>query len=291
MLVLAAALWGLGTVAIKDTVGGFPPSWLVGIRFTVAGIITCVLFGPRLAELFCRRRLLDHLRCGFVLGALVACAYLMNTNGLTDTTAAKSSFLTGAYCVLVPFQAWVLTRVKPTAYNLTAGFICLAGIGLVALPGNTWQEGLSLGYGDAITIGSAFFLGLQVVATSAFAKDRDIFALTAFQFLIGGFIALAFGAATEPWPTLDVLANPVYVRNVAYITIVATCVCLLLQNVGLKHVTPSSGALLLSTESLFGVLFSVLLLGENLTSTMVCGFALIFLAVLISEWLPYRTKR
>ncbi|MFQ8868489.1 MAG: EamA family transporter, partial [Eggerthella lenta] len=38
-LLVAAAIWGLGTVVIKSTVDEFPPAWLVGVRFTAAGII------------------------------------------------------------------------------------------------------------------------------------------------------------------------------------------------------------------------------------------------------------
>ena len=38
-LLLAAAIWGLGTVVIKDIVDAVPPAWLVAIRFFFAGII------------------------------------------------------------------------------------------------------------------------------------------------------------------------------------------------------------------------------------------------------------
>ena len=38
-LLVAAAIWGLGTVVIKSTVDAFPPAWIVGVRFTAAGII------------------------------------------------------------------------------------------------------------------------------------------------------------------------------------------------------------------------------------------------------------
>ena len=51
LLLLAAAIWGLGTVVIKGTVDEFPALWLVGIRFLSAGIIFCTLFAPRLARL------------------------------------------------------------------------------------------------------------------------------------------------------------------------------------------------------------------------------------------------
>ena len=39
MLLGAAAIWGLSTCIIKDTVAVFPPAWLMGIRFFLAGIL------------------------------------------------------------------------------------------------------------------------------------------------------------------------------------------------------------------------------------------------------------
>ena len=60
---------------------------------------------------------------------------------------------------------------------------------------------------------------------------------------------------------------------------------LLIQNVGLAHVPASTGSLLLSMESPSGALFSVLLMGEALTSRLLAGFALIFLSILLSDTL------
>ena len=275
LLLFAAAIWGLGTVVIKDTVGEFPALWLVGIRFLSAGVIFCVLLAPRLTRLAREGRLADHLRAGLVLGALIACAYLLNTGGLTATTAARSSFLTGTYCVLVPFQAWLVMRRKPTAFNVGAGLLCLAGIALVSLP-----------EGEAVTLGAGEFLGFHVVATSRLADGRDMVALTAIQFVVCGLLGLAAGALTQPAPSAALMTDPTVLGNLAYLVLAATCAALLLQNLGLAHVSPSSGALLLSFESVFGVVFSVLLLGEELTASMLMGCALIFAAVLVSEWLP-----
>ena len=65
-LLVAAAIWGLGTVVIKSTVDEFPPAWLVGVRFTVAGIILGIVMLPR----FRKALDLDHLKKGAILGAL-----------------------------------------------------------------------------------------------------------------------------------------------------------------------------------------------------------------------------
>ena len=55
------------------------------------------------------------------------------------------------------------------------------------------------------------------------------------------------------------------------------------QIVGQKFVPTSESALILSLESVFGLLFSLLFGSENLTVTSVIGFVLIFLAVVTSE--------
>ena len=49
-LLLAAAIWGMGTVVIKSTVDEFPPAWIVGVRFTFAGIILGIATAPRIVR-------------------------------------------------------------------------------------------------------------------------------------------------------------------------------------------------------------------------------------------------
>ena len=57
----------------------------------------------------------------------------------------------------------------------------------------------------------------------------------------------------------------------------------LLQNVGQKYTAPSTASLLLSFESVFGVLFSVIFLQEQLTMRMLLGCLLMFFAVVLVE--------
>ena len=77
--------------------------------------------------------------------------------------------------------------------------------------------------------------------------------------------------------------TPSFIGVMAFLSVGCTCVGLLIQNVGLAHVPASTGSLLLSMESPSGVLFSVLLMGEVLTSRLLAGFALIFLSIILSE--------
>ena len=281
MLVLAAVIWGFGTVVIKDAVDVIPPTWLVGLRFLSAGVLLSAVLAPKIL----RKLDASHLKAGAVLGVFVALTYLFNTTGLAYTTASNSSFLTATYCVMVPFLAWWLMRNRPSRFNVVAGVLCLVGIALVALPS---AGGFTIGLGDGLTLVSALFCGVHITLISKFSPGRDMLVLTAVQFLVAGVIACAWAALTQEPPRPALLLGGDMLGSLAYLVVCATCMTLALQNVGLAHVDPAPASLLLSTEAVFGVVFSVAFLGETLTAPMLAGFALIFAAVLVSEWLPLR---
>jgi drug/metabolite transporter (DMT)-like permease len=68
-----------------------------------------------------------------------------------------------------------------------------------------------------------------------------------------------------------------------YLGIGSTMIAFLLQNIGQKYTEPSTASLLLSMESVFGVVFSIIFLGEVLTTRMLIGCALILIAIIMAE--------
>ncbi|MDO5042137.1 MAG: DMT family transporter [Slackia sp.] len=284
MLVLAAAIWGLGTVVVKDTVDALPPLWLVGIRFFFSGLILLAVCFKIIRTNIDR----ESIVAGIFLGVFLAASYACNTAGLTDTTAAKSSFLTSTYCAFVPFFAWAISRIRPTRYNLAAVVLCIAGVGFVSF--SDGFETLSFGYGEIITIVSAAFLALHIAFTAKLSDGRDALTLTVVQFLTSGVIGCIAGFLFEGMPDWNMLAEPAMLGNVAYIVVFASCIALSLQNIGVAHVAPAPAALFLATESVFGVIFSMAFLGETVTTLMVIGFVLIGAGIVVSEALPIKKK-
>lgn len=283
LIVAATIIWGLSFVFMKDAVDVLPPAWLIGVRFMATGIILACVFHKRFAAALTK----TYLVRGGIIGVLVFLAFWTQTIGLAYTTPGKNAFLTGTYCVLVPFAWWLFARRKPTRYNLIAAVLCVAGIGLVSLQGSAGD--LTLGFGDAMTLVCSVFFALHIVYVSKFTNTCDVMALTVYQFLVGGACGLIVGACTETLPPVSAI-TPDFLWNMAYLVVFASCLALVFQNVGLAHVDPAPASLLLSLESVFGVVFSVLLYGEVLSLKLVCGFALIFGAILISEMLPLKSK-
>ena len=283
MLLGAAAIWGLSTCIIKDTVAVFPPAWLMGIRFFLAGILLLIVFRKRVAQ--CLNR--ETLVAGAIIGLVLAPAYLLNTSGLQFTTASKGTFLTGTYSIMVPFIAWAISKQRPTRYNIAAALLALAGIGFISFSG-AGEVSLTFGIGEAVMLASAFFLGLHMAVSARLSDGRDALALSAIQFIVAGLIGMAWGAATEGTPNLTTFADPSVFAGMVYLVVFASCGALCFQNIGIKHVPAAPAALLLSTESLFGVTFAVLFFGDTLTITAIIGFALIAFGIAVSETLPLK---
>lgn len=59
--------------------------------------------------------------------------------------------------------------------------------------------------------------------------------------------------------------------------------CYLLQTASQKYVDETKAAIILSMESVFGTMFSILILHEQVTLRMVCGCIIILAAVLVSN--------
>ena len=274
LLMLSATLmWGLSFVVMKDTVDVLGPNQIIGVRFFLCGLGLAAIFWKRMRACFNR----DTIVRGIVLGVLLYLAYEAQTVGLTDTTPGKNAFLTATYCVMMPFMWWVAARRRPAAGNFIAAVMCIVGIGLVSLDG-----GLGMRFGDAMTLVAAFFFGVHMVFVALFTPGRDVYVLTVYQFITMGIIGLVLGAAFEPAPDLSAITGDV-IFNMAYLTIFASGAALLFQNIGLAHVPPTQSSLILSLESVFGVLFSILLYGEAVTLRLIVGFALIFIAIVVSE--------
>ena len=137
---------------------------------------------------------------------------------------------------------------------------------------------------------SALLFAVHIVYVSKFSGTNDVLVLTVMQFFIGGACGVACGACFETLSPAWAL-TPEFFWNMAYLVIFASCVALVIQNVALAHIPPAQASLFLSLESVFGVLFSVLLYGEQLSLRLLVGFSLIFVAIIISETLPLKRKQ
>ena len=266
----ATLIWGSSFLIVKNSMDVMEPHVLLGFRFTIGCLLLSLFFYKRLKNLN-----KDYFIKGAVIGIFIFLGYSLQTIGITDTTPGKSAFLTAVYCVIVPFLFWLVNKSKPDIYNVIAAIVCVLGIGLVSLNGD-----FSIHKGDAFTLAGGVFFAAHIVAVAKFSKDKDPVLITILQFgyaaIFSWIIAFLFEDMPKTWDVGTMI-------GLAYLAIFATTVALLLQNIGQKHTNPSSAAIILTLESVFGVLFSVVFYHEEITLRLFLGFLIIFIAIIISE--------
>ena len=272
MLFAAAFIWGSSFFIMKNVLDAIPVQYLLAIRFTMGALLLALVCWKRWKNVT-----KDYLWRGAIIGGCLYLAYSIQTYGLALTTPSKNAFLTAVYCVIVPFLYWLFVGVKPDRYNILAAALCVGGVGLVSLSGD-----LSVNLGDALTLLCAIFYAAHIVAVAKVSPRKDIYLLTVFQFAFAALYAWIGGALTESFPT-QALADPQVILPLCYLGVMATTVALLFQNVGQVNSDPASAAVILSLESVFGVLCSVVFADDTVSVRMAVGFVMIFVAVVCSE--------
>ena len=272
MLFAAALIWGTSFFIMKNALDSLPVYALLAIRFTAGAILLSIVCFKKWKNFT-----VDYLWRGAVVGGFLFTAYTVQTFGLSLTTPSKNAFLTAVYCVLVPFFTWMVVHRRPDRYNIAAAVLCVAGGGLVSL-----NEALNINVGDLLTLLCAVFYAAHIVAVEKLSPGKDIYLITVFQFAFAALYSWIFSLTTEAFPA-QALRDPAVFLPLAYLCVMATTVALLFQNVGQIWSDPASASVILSLESVFGVMFSVVCYGDEVSLKMLCGFAIIFVAVLCSE--------
>ncbi len=273
-ILVTTLIWGSSFIIMKHTVDNVPTFLLLAIRFSVSFIIMFFICLPRLERVSRKFALY-----GIIAGIFLFTAYSFQTYGLIDTTPGKNAFLTAVYCVLVPFMFWAVRGGRPKLYNIAAAFICLTGIGLVGL-----DPALTMGRGDALTLVGGVFYALHMVALAKFGSSRDPIVFSMLQFGTCAILSWCSSFIHEGTPDFSVL-NSNNIISLAYLAIFGTCLAFVFQTIGQKYLNPSTASIIMSLESVFGVVFAILLApADNIpTLSEIAGFVLIFAAILLSE--------
>jgi len=272
-LLAMTACWGSTFILIKDLLDRVPTLDFLAVRFAIAGLVM-VAVAPRTL----RRLSPSARRQALVLGGLYGVAQILQTAGLAHTAASVSGFVTGLYVVATPLLAAVLLRTQISAVTWAAVALATAGLGVLTL------DGLSLGYGESITLVAAILYGLHIVALGAWATSEDALGMSIVQLLV---IALICLLATAP----DGIVLPDRASDwlsVVYMALFAGALALITQTWAQAHLAPTRAAIVMSMEPVFAATFAVGLGGESVTWRLLLGGVMVLSAMLAVELGPRR---
>ncbi len=283
LCLVVAAIWGGGFIASQAAIeANMSAALIMALRFALAALVMLAACAPRLKKLRAR-----DVKMGGLAGLFLFGAFYTQIVGQQHTTVARCAFLTATNVVMVPFLVWAVSRRRPPVRTFVLAATALAGVGvLCAAPG-----GLAGGFsfGDAMTLACALLFALHITSLGWAAKGADVMLINLVQLATAAVISAAVFLLTD----LDAVARADWhsgLPAVAYLGLFSTCLCYFLQTLAQKHTSPAHAGVLLSTEGLFGSLFSVLLGLEALTGSLVAGGLTILLSIVLMEALPGKAK-
>lgn len=185
-LILAAVFWGTNYAATKYAAGFVPPLLIVGIRFTVSGLLMLCLL--RILEPGGKLTPKDLLPMA-ALGCLgVAIGQTAFTFGVSMTSAANTGLIFATAPVWGLLLGLVLGLERPTLRGVVGVALSIVGVAVVFYEG-LGAEGASLVGDLLVLVAAAGFGGYTVLSMLVLGRHSPL-AVSTYTLLFGGLLVL-----------------------------------------------------------------------------------------------------
>lgn len=278
MLLGAAFFWGTTFVAQMSGMEGLGPFSYAAARYFL-GFISLVAI-----LIYTRNRRLSEQRqgkyshgfgVGLFTGLFLFLASSLQQVSMLYTTVGKAAFITCLYIVFVPLGAKLLGK-KIGTENWIGAACAILGLYFLAI-----NEALSINIGDAILFVSAFLWAAQILLIDKYATKVDIMELSTAQIFITMVLSFVVMVLFEI-PTMSAITHAAI--PIFYGGVMSAGVAFTLQIYGQKYAEPSTAAILMSFESIFGAVSGWLILGEAMSAREIFGCVLMLVGVLVTQW-------
>ena len=284
ILLTAAMIWGFAFAAqdAASDVGaftlGFSRSIIAGI-FLIGVVIALDKITNSGRVLFSKKGIdvnKNELIGGAICGAILAVASAFQQIGINvGTDGGKAAFITALYVVLVPIYALALRKKAPINVWVSIG-IAIVGFYLLCI-----KENLTVSPSDILVVISAMIFPIHILTIDHFSPRCDGVRMSMVQFFVAAVINLIIALIAESPLDLPLVFNNVL--PILFLGIGSSGIAYTLQIIGQKGVNPAVASIILSLESVFGVIGTALFLGQTLSPREYIGCAVVLAAVVLSQ--------
>lgn len=286
LLLLTAFVWGVSFIAQSKGVEEISPVAFNGIRSVLGGVVLLPVIyfldaGKKKNNIPVQKIDKNLIVGGIICGIFLCLASTLQTIGMKYTSPGKAGFITALYMVIVPIIG-LFTGKKLRPAMIAAVLIAVCGMYMMCI-----DSELSINQGDVLIFICAFLFSGHILVIDYFSPKVDGVKLSCIQFFVCGIINLIWMFLFEA-PQLQPILNAWI--SIGYAGIFSCGVAYTLQIVGQKYTDPTSASILMSLESVFATLSTVILvaLGWNLTGGQmsikeIFGCVLMFAAILLVQ--------
>jgi drug/metabolite transporter (DMT)-like permease len=268
-LLVVTIAWGASFVAMKPAMDKSPVFDFLAIRFTIAAILM-VIAKPKVLKALKGKTLLY----GIILGVILGFSYITQTIGLTLSTAAITSFVTGLYVILTPLLVWVIFKRKPRGIVAIGAILATVGLGFITI------KDASFDFGQIWTILCALGFAAHIVGLGKWSPGKDVYALTVIQLLT---VAVVSWIGAAPDGIQQPVDGEVWFA-ILFTAVFATALAFFIQTWAQSIMDASRVAIILTMEVVFAALTSVAVGQEVLSVQVIFGGLLMLAAMLLIEW-------
>jgi drug/metabolite transporter (DMT)-like permease len=286
MQLFAAFLWGAGNVAQQTILYDLGPVTAVGFRSLIAAaaLLPFVIYRGELKMKLGK----PAMRLGALVSITFAAAALLQQMGSGLTTVGNASFLISTCAILTPVAAFILFRQRPSKLLCVAAFAVIIGACMISASAPT-----AFSKGDGIILVSAAIFAVWTICLSQFITRHGHPLFVIFlQCLTTGIICTSIGLYREPISAAHIVNA---IPELFVLGVFSSGLAYLLLSVALSHSTASQAAIMSSAEAMFGALGGMILLGEHIGHTGLCGMALLMSGLICAKlperWLQRSTLR
>ena len=292
LLLLTSVVWGISFIAQSKGVKLISPIAFNGIRTMLGAavlvpVILCLDLGRKKRNTYPPQNIKTLVLGGIVCGTLLCIATTLQTAGMIYTSPGKSGFITALYMVIVPIIGLFCgKKTRPLLWICV--FIAVCGLYLMCI-----SPAEKINIGDVLTLICAVVFSFHILAIDYFSPKVDGVKLACGQFFVCGAISLIYVFLFED-PKLDPILD--CWLSIGYSGIFSCGVAYTLQVVGQKYTDPTSASILMSLESVFATLTTVILValgwdltGGQLSGREILGCVLMFIAIIMVQ-LPEKKK-
>ncbi|MBT2681220.1 DMT family transporter [Bacillus sp. ISL-35] len=247
------------------------PLLLVGLRFTIAGLLMAVIVrkNPLPAKLADWGRI-------FVIGlmqtaSVMGCIFL----SLRTITAGESSILTFTNPLMVVLMGTIFLGIRYRLLQWIGAIVGFLGVFI------TLGFHLQLTTGTLLGLGAAVSWSIGTILIKQWGSRFNVWVLTAYQMLFGGTILLLMGLTMET-PRLAI--NPISIAIILWLAIMASIVQFAIWFYLINKGDPGKTSAFLFLAPFFGVLSGWVLLDEVVEWYVYAGGALIFTGIFLVNW-------
>ncbi len=216
------------------------------------------------------KKMLGHcILAGFIMWL----GFATQLYGQKFTNVSETAIYSSLYALFTPFLAYLINKSKISWRVYLACFVAFVAVVLLSFQGSTCR----FGWGEFLLLLCALFFALHLVILENFGYLGAVFAISSIQMLTMAFCCLV---ATFLLKESLQVSGLIYVF---YLAIFCSGLAFLLQIAAQIHLTAATVGLLLSFESLWGVLGAVVFFGEAFTWQIGGGCLLMLLAIYILE--------